>query len=188
MRYLAFSLTKLTGVRKDSHAWRVRRRVISPSFSKMLSVGTSASSSCFYSLIFLDCDSLLAVFSFTCLHQDDLCRKKKRLGKFSADGLPFRIGFYFIAYSDDDESKQEFESLGLGDFFVFNVMLLWILPPLSTLSTKVAINVGHVVAVHVGLDLLDRLARHYEQILYPALPLSVVAVSIYAFLLNLSSK
>ena len=68
--------------------------------------------------------------------------------------------FYFIEYSDDDdESKQEFESLGLATFFVYNVMLLWILPPLSTLSTKVAIAAGHFVAVQIGRDISDRLAR-----------------------------
>lgn len=101
----------------------------------MLSVGTSTSSSCFYSLIYLGCDSLLAVFSYTCLHPGDPFRRKKRVGKVSDDGLPVRIDFYFIEYSDDDESKREFESLGLGDFFVYNLMLLWKLPPLSSVST-----------------------------------------------------
>jgi hypothetical protein len=110
----------------------------------------------------------------------------------SDGGIPFRIHLYFTAHSDDDESKpdgkQQFDYLGLGDFFFYNLMLLWIVPPLTSLSTKVAIAMGHVVAVHIGLEASDRLASLYNKISYPALPLPIVAVSIYAFLLDWPSK
>jgi hypothetical protein len=139
-------------------------------------------------LVSLFCDSLIAVFSFTCLHPDDPLRKKNMLREVSDDDIPFRVGLYFTEYSDDDDSNREDNGLGIGDFFIYNLMLLWILPPLSTVSTKVGIAVGHIIAVQIGLDASDRLARLYKQTLYPAFPLPVVAVSIYAFLLDWANK
>jgi hypothetical protein len=135
---------------------------------------------------------LLVVFSFYCLHTNGRFRKKDILGEVLDDEIPFRLRNYCTAHPSDDESirdgKRDFDCLGLGDFYFYNLMLLWILPPLSPVSTKVAIAVDHVVATQIGMGASNRLARLYEQVSYPALPLPVVAVSIYAFLLDWANK
>jgi hypothetical protein len=143
-------------------------------------------------LVLLFWDSLPVVFRFYCLHPNGRLRKNDILEEVLDDEIRFRLRSYCIAHPSDDESiraeKRDFECLGLGDFYFYNLMLLWILPPLSPVSTKVAIAVGHVLAVQIGLDVSDRLAHFYKQVSCPALPMPVVAVSIYAFLLDWAIK
>ena len=96
---------------------------------------------------------------------------------------------YYYSTGEPDENghidrRENVSSLGLGDFLFYNLMLLWVLPPLSSMTTQVCVLVGHIIVVEIGEALAFELAnRHYFRIC-PALPLPVVAVSFYALVLD----
>lgn len=64
-------------------------------------------------------------------------------------------------------------------------MLLLILPPLSSLKTKLYITIGYIIAVQVGQEISDQIGLIYNQYVQPALPLPVIVVSLYTILLNI---
>jgi hypothetical protein len=112
---------------------------------------------------------------------------RRILDELSTNDIPSLIGFYHNwNFDDDDESDQKNnrESLGLGDFQIFNLMLLLILSPVSSMTTKIYITIGHIIAIQIGQEATDRLGRFYNQCLQPALPLPVIFFSLYAILLN----
>ena len=51
-----------------------------------------------------------------------------------------------------------------------------------------AITVGHIAAIQIDRNVSDRLALLYKQLPYPGVPLPIVVVSIYAFLLDYDNK
>lgn len=74
-------------------------------------------------------------------------------------------------------------SLGLGDFLMFNFMLLLVLNPLLSLRTNIFIFLGHIIAVHIGQEGTRQLGIIYQQSIQPALPLPVITFSTYALFL-----
>lgn len=68
---------------------------------------------------------------------------------------------------------------------MFNLMLLTILPCASSMTMKVCVTTGHIIAVHIGQEATRQLGHLYDRKRQPALPLPAVAVSIYAIILNL---
>jgi len=103
---------------------------------------------------------------------------------FKCDGLPSLLGFYYNWNFDDNESDQKRECLGLGDFGVYNCMLLFVLPPMSSMTTKICIVIGHIIAVQIGREATDRIAILSKNSTQPAVPLPVVTVSLYFIFLN----
>ncbi|CAF4432706.1 unnamed protein product, partial [Rotaria magnacalcarata] len=75
-------------------------------------------------------------------------------------------------------------SLGLGDFLIFNLMLLSVLPHLSSITIKMFIAIGHIVAVQIGQEATYRLGRLCDQSAQPAVPLPVIIVTLYTILLK----
>ncbi|CAF1072782.1 unnamed protein product [Rotaria magnacalcarata] len=108
------------------------------------------------------------------------------MNELSTDGKPSLIGFYYSWNFDDNESDQSDSRacLGLGDFAIFNFMLLLILPPLSSMRTKVYITIGHIIAVQIGQELTNQVEWMHNQWVQPGVPLPVIVVSFYAILLN----
>jgi hypothetical protein len=92
--------------------------------------------------------------------------------------------YYTSNFDNEEVNVDNTEYIGLGDFYMYNLMLLTILPRLSSLRTKVYVLIGHIIAVQMGLKLTDQLGCRYDQRIRPALPLPVIAVSFYAFLLK----
>jgi hypothetical protein len=95
-------------------------------------------------------------------------------------------GFYYTWDLDDDEldEQDEFRCLGLGDFHMFNLMLLSILPSLASMTTKMCITIGYLIAVQIGREASNKLSHLYNQSGYPGLPIPVIMVSLYTILLN----
>ena len=63
-------------------------------------------------------------------------------------------------------------------------MLLWILPPLSSMTTKILVTIGYIIIVQTACQtnfLLSRLYNHHN---VPGLPLPVAVVSMYAIILD----
>ncbi|UJR37449.1 hypothetical protein I4U23_030152 [Adineta vaga] len=101
--------------------------------------------------------------------------------------LLWLITFYDVWNFDDIESDQTYDRafLGLGDFTVFNFMLLLILPPSSSTITKIYITIGHIIVVQIAQELTDELSSIYNQSAQPGVPLPVIFVSLYFILLNI---
>ncbi len=121
-----------------------------------------------------------------CLHPKYHTENTRLLGELYIDDTPSLIGFYYTWDFDDDESNQENNraSLGLGDFFIFNHMLLLVLSSASSITTKAYITIGHIIAIQIGQEVAFRLGSFYNQYTLPAVPLPVIFFSLYAILLN----
>jgi hypothetical protein len=106
--------------------------------------------------------------------------------KLSSDIVPTSPQVYCIYDPNNNETDQKnsYEELGLGDFFLFNLMLLTIQSCSASITTKVCITFGHIIAVQLGRVVAYRLAHLCELSAHPAVPLPVMMVSIYAVLLN----
>jgi hypothetical protein len=93
---------------------------------------------------------------------------------------------YYTHYPSDNETDQNKScaSLGLGDFFIFNLMLLTIQPCSSSIITKICITIVHIIAVQLGQEGTNWLGRLYGVSSKPAVSLSFIMVSIYAIVLN----
>jgi hypothetical protein len=76
--------------------------------------------------------------------------------------------------------------LGLGDFLFYNLMVLFILPPLSSIETKICIGIGCIIFIQIDYMLTIWMDLFKNQLnSKPALPLPIVAFSLYAILLNI---
>jgi hypothetical protein len=143
---------------------------------------------CFLFLLVFNYSSLLIV-SPVCIQETIFTIKNhstnSRMIYYRLLSVPITLNIF-----DDDESDEadRIECLGLDDFLIYNLMLLRILPPLSSMATKVCITICHIIAKQIGLDATDRLECLCNQETRLALPLPVVAVTMYAFLLHLFSE
>ncbi|CAF3513389.1 unnamed protein product [Rotaria socialis] len=122
-----------------------------------------------------------------CLHPRYHIESSRILDELSTDGTPSLVGFYYTLNFDDDElvdRKNNRSSLGIGDFLIFNLMLLLIVPSGSSMITKVCIAIGHIIAIQIGQIATSWFGCYFNQYLLPALPLPVACFSLYAILLN----
>ena len=121
-----------------------------------------------------------------CLHPKNHAYRTRLLNQFSSDGEPSLIDGYFSWNFDDNESDEEDSRscLGLGDFAMFDFMLLLILPPFSSTKAKVYITIGYIIAVQSGRGITNQLGWIYDQYVLPGVPLPVIVVSLYFILLN----
>jgi len=123
----------------------------------------------------------------TCLHPQFLRYNSSSIKKLSDKKIFDLHNVYYTWDLDDDKLDEEgtLVCLGLGDFYVFNLMLLSVLPPLSSMTMKVCITIGYIVAIQIGQEGTALLRYFWKQSIQPALPLPIVAVLIYSFLLSI---
>jgi len=77
------------------------------------------------------------------------------------------------------------ESLGVPDFFVYNILLLLALLPSSSIIIKVYVTFGAIVSVQVGSLLTYYLVSVVKKLSGPGLALPVITVSMYLFILDI---
>ncbi len=76
--------------------------------------------------------------------------------------------------------------LGLGDFMYYNLMVLFVLPPLLPMTTKICVAIGGIISVQVGYMATIWIATFWNvENAVPALPLSVITYSIYAIFVDI---
>jgi hypothetical protein len=76
-------------------------------------------------------------------------------------------------------------SLGFGDFFVYNLLVVLALPPSSSIITKMCLTFGSIISVQVGSLLTDWLSSLVNKQPVPGVPLPVITVSTYLLILNI---
>jgi len=90
-----------------------------------------------------------------------------------------------------NRNKFDYKSglvLGLGDFFVFNQMVLFILFPEWSLPTKILVAFGCIISIQIGQCCTAYIHQLWEVLFVPGLPLPVITFSMYAFILNIIMK
>jgi len=101
--------------------------------------------------------------------------------------LQIPTGVYSTWDLDDNELEEETEQriVGHGDFYFYNLMLLLILPPLSSMTTKVLVTIGYIIIVHICSETTFRLGFLYNKHNLPGVPLPVAVVTMYAIILDI---
>ncbi|CAF3580373.1 unnamed protein product [Rotaria sordida] len=123
----------------------------------------------------------------SCLHPQMLRYNSDSIKKLSEKNLSDLHNIYYTWDIDDDkfDEKDILICLGIGDFYVFNLMLLNILSPLSSMTINMCITIGYIIAVQIGQEGTARIGYFCNQSKQPALPLPIVSVLIYSFLLSI---
>jgi len=103
----------------------------------------------------------------------------------------FTPAHYYLVKDYENMELIELEKLtdvgilGLGDFLFYNLMVLFILPPLSSIEMKICIGIGCIIFIQIGYIITIRTSIYAKGNLFiPALPLPVIAFSAYMILLN----
>jgi len=80
---------------------------------------------------------------------------------------------------------EQSPALGFGDFVVYNLLVLYALPPSSSITTKMCLTFVCIISVHIGFWLTHWLRSLVNKLTVPGVPMPVITVSIYLFILNL---
>jgi hypothetical protein len=74
--------------------------------------------------------------------------------------------------------------LGVGDFFYFNLIVLFILHPIWSMTTKSLVVFGCIISIHVSQYSTMYIRRLWQLIDVPVLPLPMITFSMYATILH----
>jgi len=125
---------------------------------------------------------LFFYFSFLCCHHRGPHYRPALTNPIS---IPRKKSDPCVYYTTSIDQSGEGGSLGLIDFFVYNILLLLTLPPFSSIITKMCVAFGSIISVQVGCVLTDWLQSRLNVYPAPGVPLPVITVSIYLFILGI---
>jgi len=117
-------------------------------------------------------------------------RESDRITEAVVDDLSFDYptapcGLYCLydinELNDDVENQDKYNwFLGWGDFHVFNLLLLLIIPTNSSITIRICVAFGCIVIVQLA-DMCTSYILHYSDLqILPALPLPTIAATAYA--------
>ena len=131
----------------------------------------------------------LFLYSFACLYIHGRLRNLMRdpSMKYSMPTFPI-FCYYTHDIEDGIDATKGCKVLGDADFFVYNLLLLWILPPLSSTIIQILVLFGLIVNVQIGLMLTDWIGSRWKENIRPALPLPVMFISTYALIVDFIIK
>jgi len=119
---------------------------------------------------------------FVCLHHRGCFYNSSLTNEMSMQRKECLSGVYYVKGVDKWETSI---SLGLGDFLVYNILILLVVPPSSSIIIKMCVTLGSIISVQVGFLLTYWLCSLIKKMSTPGVPLSVITVSIYLFILNI---
>jgi hypothetical protein len=124
----------------------------------------------------------LFYFSFICLHhRGSLYRRGLR----NRTCIKRKKSPACLYYNKGVDKWKQSGSLGLIDFFVYNILVLLTLPPFSSIIKKICVAFGSMISVQMGCLLTGWLQSRMKIDSAPAVPLPVLGVSIYLFILDI---
>ncbi len=126
----------------------------------------------------------LLKFSFLCLHYRGVFHiPSSNTQILNSKHVNPRPGSYYVG---DQNGEKIGTRIGLGDFVVYNLLLLLILSPYSSIRTKIFLTLGCIISVQIGyigtIIIFDRL---WKNLTVPGIPLPVITFSIYLFIVNI---
>ena len=92
--------------------------------------------------------------------------------------------FYTHDIEDGLEACKGYSSLGEGDFIYYNLLLLWILPPLSSTTIQLSVLFGLIIIVQIGIELTSQFGSLWEEDMMPGLLFPVILVSAYGVVID----
>ena len=98
-------------------------------------------------------------------------------------------GFYCVydinEMDDEMENKNKTVSgIGWGDFLVFNLLLLLVIPTNCSITIRLCVAFGCIISVQLA-ELCNDFILHYSDVEdVPALPLPTIAVTAYAIVID----
>ncbi|CAM4888284.1 unnamed protein product [Rotaria socialis] len=127
-----------------------------------------------------------------CLHPK--CGGNDRINEAVVDALSFDypttpLGVYCVydinELNDDVEKEDKCNSfLGWGDFLIFNILLLLVIPTNSSITIRTCIAFGCIVSVQLADICTDSLLHYTDSDSLPALPLPTIAATAYAIVVD----
>ncbi len=91
---------------------------------------------------------------------------------------------YFTYDIKDEENNNSKECLGLGDFNTFNLMLLSIMDPDWSVTTKMFVGFGCIICILVGDNGTRFIGKLWRTHIMPGLPFPVVVFSMYVIIVD----
>jgi hypothetical protein len=92
--------------------------------------------------------------------------------------------YYTNDIEDGIDAIKSCRALGGGDFIAYNLLLLWILPSLSSTTIQIFVLFGFIINVQIGIILTDWVRSLWKENLMPCLPLPVICISAYALIVD----
>ncbi len=128
------------------------------------------------------CFIFASLFSFLCLHHRGCLYDSSSTNQIFIQRQECLSGVYYVNGVDKWETSG---SLGLIDFYVYNILILLALPPSSSIIIKMCVTLGSIVSVQVGSLFTYWLRSLVKKRSAPCVPLPVITISIYIFVLNI---
>ncbi|CAF1373583.1 unnamed protein product [Rotaria sordida] len=94
---------------------------------------------------------------------------------------------YYVDDPRDDKIDDEsfIVTIGLGDFTFYNLMMLFVLSPLSLIIDQIYVAIGAIISVQIGYMAMKWTPTFWNKNKsLPALPLPIIAYSAYAILID----
>ena len=93
---------------------------------------------------------------------------------------------YDVNELDDDDLENDdiyFPTIGLYDFFIFDLLLLTVIPGNMSNPTRVFIAFGCIICVQIGDLCTDLMIEYFEKGM-PAIPFPMITVTAYAIIID----
>jgi len=104
--------------------------------------------------------------------------------------MPTYPGFPSFCYythdiEDEIDTVKTLEILGGGDFLMYDLLLLWLVSPLSSIIIQLCVFFCFIINIHVSIIITDWIGSLWNENPMPAVPVPVVIVCIYAIIIDL---
>jgi hypothetical protein len=128
----------------------------------------------------------LSTCSLGCLYPGNAINaiRTSLFDNYSYEYARLPLGFYITHELESDDDDDNYASLGLGDFLIYNWTVLFILPPFVSIEEKTLVLIGHIISVQMGCWTTCCLKRYWEVNMLPGVPCPVVFVSLYALVVD----
>ncbi|CAF3046612.1 unnamed protein product [Rotaria sp. Silwood2] len=169
-------------------------------YQSSICILTAIESFIFYDLVFRYFPSItLVMIWFACFDDIIACLYiHGRLRNFMKDNsmnylMPTYPTFPVFSYYTHDiengiDAIKGYRALGDSDFFIYNLLLLWLLSPLSSTIKQMLLFFGLTVNIQIGLMITDWIRSLWKEYQMPALPLPVIFVSAYVLIIDFIIK
>ncbi|UJR22358.1 hypothetical protein I4U23_025420 [Adineta vaga] len=128
---------------------------------------------------------------FACLHIHGRLRNMMNNSsmKYLMPTYPKFPVFHFYSHDiEDGIDMKDCSALAYGDFLMYNLVLLWLLSPLTSTTIQILILFGFTINIQIGLILTDWIGYHWKVRLVPGYPLPVIFGSAYALIIDFILK
>jgi hypothetical protein len=121
-------------------------------------------------------------FSFVCLHHQGRLYDSHSTNETFVPTKKYHKRVYYVEGADKWNTSA---SLDFGEFFVYNMLVLLVLPPSSSIITQICVTFGSIISIQVGCFLTDWLCYLVGNFSAPRIPIPVIMVSLHIWILNI---